>query len=121
LPITIIDTFFKGDGRSIALRFSINSHVYLCINVYAPAKNTQKEIFFASLSNWVKKFKKQNDIMIAGGDWNCIQNKTLDTCGVSYAYLPKRNFIKFRLNNNLIDVWRKCIQIENNLLGDNYH
>ena len=39
-PITIIDKYFKGDGRSVALRFSFNDHVYLGLNVYAPANNT---------------------------------------------------------------------------------
>ena len=105
LPITVIDTYFKGDGRSIALRFSYQDRMYLCLNVYAPAKNTQKEHFYSSLCIWVKKIKKQNDVIIAGGDWNCVQNKKIDTSGATY--LPKQNFVKFRKNNNLIDVWRK--------------
>ena len=48
--------------------------------------------------------------MIAGEDWNCVQNKKLFTSGVSYAYLPKQNFVKFREKNNLVDVWRKMFQ-----------
>ena len=58
LPININDTYFKCDGRSIALRLSVNDIVYLCLNVYAPAKNTGKYLFYASLLKWVKKDKK---------------------------------------------------------------
>ena len=107
LPINVIDSFSKGDGRAVAFRFSHDEQVYFCINVYAPAKNVQKEPFYVSLYKWVKLHKVHGDIMIAGGDWNCVQNKKLDTSGISYAYLPKRNFIKFQKKNNLIDVWRK--------------
>ena len=107
LSVNICDKYFKCDGRGIALRLSFCGTVYLCLNVYAPAKNNEKEIFYSSLINWVQKIRKQNDVIIAGGDWNCVMNKKLDTNGLSYAYLPKQNFTKFQKKFNLIDVWRK--------------
>ena len=107
LPITIINIHVKGDGRAIAIRFTSHDFNYFCLNVYAPAKNTKKESFYSSLCSWVKKLKKQNDIMLAGGDWNCVQNKKLDTNGMSYIYSPKKSFVKFQHCNNLVDVWRK--------------
>ena len=59
--------------------------------------------------SWGKRLKKEDDIMIAGGDWNCVQNKKLDTCTSGISYLPKKLFVKFQHCNNLIDVyvWRK--------------
>ena len=107
LNFIVTDRYYKRDGRSVAIRFVYQDRMYLCINVYAPAKNNQKEEFYLSLSTWVKKIRKENDIIIAGGDWNCVQNKIMDTSGVSYAYSPKKNFVTFRKNNNLVDVWRK--------------
>ena len=55
----------------------------------------------------MKKIRIQNEVLIAGGDWNCVQNKKVDTSGFSYAYLPNRILLNFRKNNNLVDVWRK--------------
>ena len=56
LPIDVIDTYSKGDGRSIALRFTSHDLVYFCLNVYPPAKkNTQKEPFYASLYRVAQK------------------------------------------------------------------
>ena len=106
LPIDVIETHPKGDGRAVIVTFVCNEKTYFCVNVYAPTKSMEKEPFFKSLNQWSKSYKPDNCVMIAGGDWNCVQNKNKDTFGVSYAYLPKKYFNYFRVKNNLSDVWR---------------
>ena len=51
LQINVIDTYFKGDGRSIALRFSCQNLFYLCLNVFAPAKMSTKNRFMLYCAN----------------------------------------------------------------------
>ena len=110
LSLNLLSAHCKRDGRAIIIRFSCHSKSYFCINIYAPAKNTEKEHFYKSLDSWVKACKPGNDIIIAGGDWNCVQNRRLDTHGISNVYLPKKNFKSFQAKHKIIDIWRKCNQ-----------
>ena len=50
--------------------------------------------------------KEDNDILIAGGDWNCVQSQEMDTRGISSANVPKFYFKKFKKDHNLVDIWR---------------
>ena len=92
LPIDIINVHLKGDGRAIIVEFSCNLKTYFCVNVYSPAKCIEKETFYKSLDQWIKLHRPDSSIMIAGGDWNCVQNRTLDTYGISHAYFTQKVF-----------------------------
>ena len=59
------------------------------------------------LNVWLKDVKDEGDIIIAGGDWNVVQNRKIDTCGVSYTYSQNEYFKHFQQNNSLIDIWRQ--------------
>ena len=107
LSLNSIKCFSREDGRVIALQFCILDKTYFCVNVYAPANSSQKDRFYKVLNVWVSRHKCHTDTLIVGGDFNCVQNRKLDTYGVSCIYLPKVHFKKFITNNNLVDIWRK--------------
>ena len=78
----------KKDGRLLAFRFITNEIQFLCVNLYAPARNSEKLSFYGSFVNWLNKFKKAEDMLITGGDWNCVLKREQDTRGISRVYLP---------------------------------
>ena len=59
------------------------------------------------LNVWLKDVKDEDDIIIAGGDWNIVQNKKVDTCGMSYTHSKNEVFKLFQQNNKLSDIWRQ--------------
>ena len=63
--------------------------------------------FYKSLSSWLKKIKKSDDVIICGGDWNTPLTPSIDTRGVSHKPKPLNSFKKIIQTNKLIDVWRK--------------
>ena len=77
------------------------------MNVYAPTKRNEKEAFYKQLSRWLKKVKRVNDSLVLGGDWNCVQNASIDTRGMAYAYREVKKFKKLQKRFHLIDAWRK--------------
>ena len=77
-------------------------------------------MFYKSLVKLVNRVIKDEDIVITGGDWNCVQKRNLDTRGISFAYLPKPQYQKFIRRNNFVDIWRKQYPDKNSLHGDNY-
>ena len=52
--IDIISTFIKSEGRIKATRLSINELCYFLLNVYAPAKKSEKELFHKMLFKLVE-------------------------------------------------------------------
>lgn len=102
-----VKAFSRGDGRILALQFCLYGKSYFCINIYAPTKSTLKEKFFKTLKIWSNKYKNHNDVLLVGGDFNCVQNRKLDTRGISHINIRKRNLSCFQHLFNLIDVWRK--------------
>ena len=77
------------------------------MNVYAPTKRNEKEIFYRKLCKWIQNVKHINDSLVLGGDWNCVQNASIDTRGMSYTYKQVEWFRKMQKRFNLIDIWRK--------------
>ena len=51
LPIDVIETHPKGDGRAVIVTFVCNEKTYFCVNVYAPTKSMEKEPFLSHLTN----------------------------------------------------------------------
>ena len=94
------------EGRVLSLHFSIEKQNYQIINIYAPARNSEKPKFYKTLKNYIDS--KQN--LILGGDFNMVEDILLDrkggnpnkthTLGLDYL-------IKIKQANNLTDIWRK--------------
>ena len=92
LDLEPVDIISKNDGRLIALRFIINEIQFLCVNIYAPARNTEKDRFYRNFVNWLNRLKQTEDMLITGGDWNCVLKRDQDTRGISRVYLPNIKF-----------------------------
>ena len=107
LDLEPVDIISKNDGRLIALRFIINEIQFLCVNIYAPARNTEKDRFYRNFVNWLNRLKQTEDMLITGGDWNCVLKRDQDTRGISRVYLPNIKFKKMIKKNNLVDIWRR--------------
>ena len=91
----------------MALRLDYQNSSYLIVNIYAPTKLRDKRLFYKSLSPWLNKVKKVDELIICGCDWNTPQTSSVDTRGVSQKPKPLQSFRKFIQANKLIDVWRK--------------
>ena len=106
-PIEPLEHFVHFDGRVVAVRIIYDEISYFILNVYAPTKRNEKEAFYKQLSRWLKKVKRVNDSLVLGGDWNCVQNASIDTRGMAYAYREVKKFKKLQKRFHLIDAWRK--------------
>ena len=94
------------EGRVLSLHFSIEKQNYQIINIYAPARNSEKPNFCKTLKTYIDS--KQN--LILGGDFNMVEDILLDrkggnpnkthTLGLDYL-------IKIKQANNLTNIWRK--------------
>ena len=61
----------------------------MILNVYAPTKRNEKEAFHKQLPRWLQNVKRVNDSLVLGGDWNCVQNASIDIRGMAYVYIKK--------------------------------
>ena len=117
LPVEIKECVSQPGGRVIGIRILYMYQSYFVVNVYAPTKSSEKEKFFKDLFSWLKKHKHKDDVLVMGGDWNCVQNTCMDTQGLSYAYKLNHWMKNICRTFNLVDIWRKCHPTLNNLLG----
>ena len=102
-----LEHFVHFNGRAVAVRLIYNECTYFILNVYAPTKRNEKEQFFVKLSKWLKKLTTANDFLILGGDWNCVQDASLDTRGMTTGYKQVIQFKKLIQRFHLLDAWRK--------------
>lgn len=105
--IEICESFVNFDGRAVAVRFRYREKIYFVLNVYAPTVKSEKELFYKKMFNWIKCIKHKDDLLIFGGDWNCVQDPQLDTRGWSQVYKPIKWLQNIKNKLKLIDVWRK--------------
>ena len=54
-----------------------------------------------------------NDYLVLGGDWNSVQNASIDTRGMAYAYKEVKKFKKLQKEGETI------FHLESNILGVN--
>ena len=65
------------EGRAIRLDLKIKKQPFTIISVYAPTGKQERAIFFEKLHESLKDIPYSNNI-IFGGDFNCVENKSLD-------------------------------------------
>ena len=97
----------KRDGRILNLSFTCQGESFQCINVYAPTKRSEKDLFYKNVMSWIKNVVSPKEKIIFGGDWNYAQNKNLDTQGILYAYGSYDYILKLKKQYFLLDIWRK--------------
>ena len=69
-------------GRFIMVKISIKEKEFWLINIYAPNKVNEQVIFFTDLKKSMLANKiSEGDNIIAGGDWNTVQQIKLDKVG----------------------------------------
>ena len=96
----------------------VNFHT-LFLNVYAPTKRNEKEIFYRKLCKWIQNVKHINDSLVLGGDWNCVQNASIDTRGMSYTYKQVEWFRKMQNDLICLIFGENFSHLESNTLGVN--
>ena len=98
-----------SEGRYIIAKVIIEEESFVLINLYAPNRMAEKEIFFVELKKEIESVPdiEENHIIMAG-DWNSIQDVTLDKKGGAIkAHETVTDSMKTLLNSfDLIDIWR---------------
>ena len=93
------------EGRFLILDISANEYRFTLVNIYAP--NEDKPEFFTNIYNELSDFP--TDSLIIGGDFNCVQNISVDKQGGNPVSNPNANKeIKSIMEDlDLIDIWRQ--------------
>ena len=69
-------------GRYIIAKLEIQGEIFVIVNIYAPNKITEKDLFFQNISSEFEKYDiTLSDKLILGGDWNSILDINLDKKG----------------------------------------
>ena len=106
LNIAMLQLHSDAEGRIISLTFLFENQTFNLVNVYAPTKNSKKTKFFKNL----QKHISANNNIIVGGDFDMVEDLTLDRQGCTpnnTLLLVIQYLRKINETNNLIDIWRK--------------
>ncbi len=68
---------YDFDGRLLFVDIEIHDVKYRIINIYAPNIEKDRKVFFVNLSRYLTC----NRHIIMGGDFNCVENSTIDKFG----------------------------------------
>jgi exonuclease III len=71
---TINKTIIDAEGRYIILDVTINEDIIILVNLYGP--NEDKPEFLSTLKTKIGEFDNNNTVI--GGDFNVVQDYTLD-------------------------------------------
>ena len=106
LNIAMLQLHSDAEGRIISLTFLFENQTFNLVNVYAPTKNSKQRKSFKKLQKYIYK----NNNIIVGGDFNMVEDLTLDRQGgtPNNTHLLGIEYVrKIKETNNLIDIWRK--------------
>ena len=96
-------------GRYILAKCEIRNQKMFLINVYAPNKEKEHEAFLLDLFNSIKAFYDDEYYhVVAGGDWNFVENVSLDKKGGQNRVWEKsvNQLAKLKELFDLVDIWR---------------
>ena len=104
LPFTKQMFYYDAVGRLVVVDASVYGSCYRLINVYAPNNHAERIQWFNELHRWFIGDK----ILILGGDFNCVENKSIDKIGGNDAYGDVGGSIlsSFQNNYRLVDAYR---------------
>ena len=93
----------KG-GNILAVEINIEKVRFTLINIYGP--NTDQPEFFDLIKEWIIEFENENFVIC--GDFNLVQNPTLDTFNYKNINHPKarKRLMQIMLDLNIIDYYR---------------
>lgn len=97
------------DGRYVIVKGRIDNAIVTLINVYAPPEGDRTffQIIFDKITS------KSEGILITGGDWNTVLNRTKDTTSKNVPRNNKTKYLKKMIKEaDLCDVWRDIHPIE---------
>ena len=97
--------FQDGEGRFIILDIILNSQKITLINVYGP--NIDEPTFFENIQKELDDFECES--IIWGGDFNCVQDITLDKKGGrAQTHVNSQKRIQDIMGAyDLVDIWRR--------------
>ena len=106
VPASLIHT--SDDGRILIISTEIDSRRVILMNVYAPTEKKTKELFFKKMDRVLNDYGcNGSQVLIAGGDFNCINNPRIDTIGNKTVYKQSPTYMQFIKKFKMIDIWRK--------------
>lgn len=93
------------DGRYISIDLTYFDIPFKIINIYAPNNSLDRKNFFRNIQN----YNMGNSHIIYGGDFNFVENVTLDKIGgnASTGATTRIDFDKIKEDYDLIDIYRK--------------
>ena len=106
LQFEIINSETDLNGQILKCIIQLKQQIFQLINIYAPVKATNKQIFYQKLT----KFLEKGNNTIPVGDLNVIEDKFLDKLGdnTSRTHLIGLNkLLEIKHEHNLVDIWRK--------------
>ena len=108
----VLNTFRDDMGRMLFLDTKVQDTYFKICNVYAPNTEDAQFHFYHRLRNKLQRETKENTKILLGGDFNFIQNPSVDR-KASSAFIESRKYqhIKGTLNEiksnfDLDDIWR---------------
>ena len=105
----IIDTKADENGRYLMVKCLIQGQKMFLVNVYGPNKENEHAMFLNDLTESVKNFYDEDFYhVIFGGDWNFIENLSLDKKGGMQKTWEKsiNQMNKLKELYDLVDIWR---------------
>ena len=109
LDFQIITEKVDYNGRFIICEVEIKEKIFTLVNIYSPNREKEQILFYTDLRNSLRQMNvtSATNILI-GGDWNVVQDTSIDKCGgtlavrVNVMNLLHSLFDEFELK----DIWR---------------
>ena len=105
LDFKIMKEYNDDDGRFIIVDVNIKDTIMTIINIYGP--NVDDPLFFDSIGTIIRDFTCET--IVIGGDFNCLQDVTIDKKGgrpQTHEH-SQRSIFRTMEEYDLIDIWRK--------------
>ena len=81
---------FDSEGRILCIDITLQKHKYRILNIYAPTLASERKDFITNLDNYLLV----NRTFIIGGNWNFVENPSLDRSDSSISEISENKEIK---------------------------
>jgi len=107
--ITLMGSLSSQDGRAISIKFEWHNTVWIVSSICAPNNPAQRRNYFKHLDLNGLALPDRAENLIVGGDWNCIDDPTLDKRGGNpqEGTTDASELREFRTRHQLEDFWRR--------------
>lgn len=105
LEYEFVNKHVSDDGRRILINVKVNNELYTIVNLYAPNNVKDRIDFLKKTKAWVKKYAKDEDMLIICGDINCcMESRDRKKENGDKSNVQLRNLVK---SLRLKDAWRE--------------